>query len=72
MKTVYILLLPIIVLLVLIGLNYRQIISAWMIRAEKARLEKSAMDAVEEYSNPASLEENFQEGSRTMEFAALN
>jgi hypothetical protein len=62
MKTVYILLLPIIVLLVLIGLNYRQIISAWMIHAETSRLEKSAMDAPDEYSNPAPLEEKFQEG----------
>ena len=60
MKTVYILLLPIIVLLMLIGLNYRQIISAWMIHAETSRLEKSAMDAPKEYSNPASLEEKFQ------------
>jgi len=49
MKTIYILLLPIIVLLVLIGLNYRQIISAWMIHAETSRLEKSAMDAPEEF-----------------------
>ena len=62
MKTVYILLLPVVVLLVLIGLNYRQIISAWMSRAETSRLEKSAMDAPDEYSNPAPLEENFQEG----------
>ncbi len=60
MKTVYILLLPIIVLLVLIGLNYRQIFSAWMIRAETSRLEKSAMAASEEYSNPALLEDKFQ------------
>jgi hypothetical protein len=62
MKTVYILLLPILVLLVLIGLNYRQVISAWMVRAENSRLEKSAMDATEEYSNPAPLEDKFQEG----------
>ena len=60
MKTVYILLLPIIVLLVLIGLNYRQIISAWMIRSETNRLEKSAVNATDEYSNPAPLEDKFQ------------
>jgi len=60
MKTVYILLLPIIVLLLIIGLNYRQIISAWMIRSESNRLEKSAMDASKEYSNPAPLEDTFQ------------
>jgi hypothetical protein len=61
MKTVYILFLPIVVLLVLIGLNYRQIISAWMIRAETSRLEKTAMDTPDEYSNPAPLEDKFQE-----------
>ena len=61
MKTVYILLLPIIVLLVWLGLNYRQIISAWMIHAEISRLEKSAMDAPGAYSNPAPLEDKFQE-----------
>ncbi len=62
MKTVYILLLPIVVLLILIGLKYRQIISAWMIHAETRRLEKSALDAPDEYSSPAPLEDNFQEG----------
>ena len=60
MKTVYILLLPIVVLLVLIGLNYRQIISAWMIQVETNRLEKSAANTTEEYSNPAPLEDKFQ------------
>ena len=60
MKTVYILLLPIVVLLILIGLNYRQIISAWMIRAETSRLEKSAAKAAGEFLNPAPLEETFQ------------
>ena len=60
MKTVYILLLPIIVLLVLISLNYRQLISVWMIYAETSRLEKSTMDVAEDYSNPAPLEDKFQ------------
>ncbi len=59
MKTVYILLLPIVVLLLLIGLNYRQIISAWMIRVETSRLEKSAANAAEGYENPAPLEDKF-------------
>jgi len=67
MKTVYILFLPIIVLLVLIGLNYRQIISAWMIRVETSRLEKSALDASEEYSNPAPMGDEFQ-GELSPEF----
>ncbi len=60
MKPIYILLLPIVVLLLLIGLNYRQILSAWMIRAETNRLEKSATNVTEAYSNPAPLEDKFQ------------
>ena len=60
MKTVYILLLPIVVLLIWIGLNFRQIISAWMIQVETNRLEKSAANTTEEYSNPAPLEDKFQ------------
>jgi len=60
MKIVYILLLPIVVLLMLIGLNYRQIISAWMIRTEINRLENLAANATGEYSNPAPLEDKFQ------------
>lgn len=67
MKTVYILLLPIVVVLVLIGLNYRQILSAWMIRVETNRLEKSAANATEEYSNPGPLEDTFQ-GELSPEF----
>src|SRR5258706_3322455 len=62
MKTIYIVFLPIIVLLVWLGLNYRQIISARMIRAETSRLEKTATDAPEEYSNPTPVEDKFQEG----------
>jgi hypothetical protein len=60
MKTIYILPLPIVVLLILIGLNYRQIMSAWMIRSETNRLEKSVASATEEFSNPAPLEDTFQ------------
>lgn len=60
MKTVYIFLLPIIVLLTLIGLNYRQIIADWMIHTETSRLEKSALKALEDFSNPAPLEDQFQ------------
>lgn len=67
MKIVYILLLPIIVLLIWIGLNFRQIISAWMIQVETNRLEKSAANATEEYSNPAPLEDTFQ-GELSPEF----
>jgi len=60
MKTVYILLLPIVLLLVLIGLNYRQIVSAWLIRSETNRLEKSAKEAPEDYSNAAPMRDEFQ------------
>ena len=60
MKTIYILLLPIVVLLLLIGLNYRQILSAWMIRTETERLEKLATDVTTSYTNPAPLEDKFQ------------
>lgn len=57
MKTVYILLLPIVVALTLIGLNYRQIIADWMIHAETSRLAHSALQGV---SNPTALEDQFQ------------
>ena len=59
MKTVYILLLPILVLLVLIGLNYRQLYVAWTIRNESSRLEKIAAHAPEQYQNPEPLEDKF-------------
>jgi hypothetical protein len=61
MKTVYILLLPIVVLLVLIGLNYRHLYSAWAIRNESSRLAKIASSETEEYSNPEPLEDKFDE-----------
>jgi hypothetical protein len=59
MKTVYILLLPIVVLLVLIGLNYRQLYAAWAIRSESSRLEKIALNTTEIYQNPSPLEDKF-------------
>ena len=61
MKTVYILLLPIMVLLILIGLNYRQLYSAWAIHREYKQLEKNALTAVDEYQNPEPLEDLFGE-----------
>jgi hypothetical protein len=57
MKLIYLLIL---LLLAFLALNYRQIISSWMIRAEISRLEKSAMDAPDEYSNPAPMRDEFQ------------
>ena len=61
MKTVYILLLPIVVLLVLIGLNYRQLYSAWAIHKEYKQLERNALAAVDEHQNPQPLEDHFDE-----------
>lgn len=59
MKTIYILLLPIVVLLVWLGLNYRQLYAAWAIRSESSRLEKIAANTAEQYQNPEPLEDNF-------------
>ena len=61
MKTVYILLLPIVVLLILIGLNYRQLYSAWAIHKEYKQLERNALTAADEYQNPEPLEDHFGE-----------
>lgn len=60
MKIVYILFLPIVVLLALIGLNYRQIAAALMIRAETSRLETFAKNLLGDHTNPAPLEDTFQ------------
>ena len=59
MKTVYILLLPVVVLLILFGLNYRQLYSAWVVRQEFDRLEKIATSDTGEYNNPDSMEDQF-------------
>ena len=59
MKTIYILLLPIVAVLVWLGLNYRQLYSVLTIRSETSRLEKMASNALEEYGNPESLEDKF-------------
>lgn len=59
MKTVYILLLPIIVLLIWLGLNFRQLYAELAIRSETSRLEKTASNATGDYQNPAPLEDQF-------------
>lgn len=59
MKTIYILLLPIVVILVWLGLNLRQLYSVLTIRSETSRLEKMALNALEEYQNPQPLEDKF-------------
>ena len=61
MKTVYILLLPIVILLILLGLNFRQLYSVWAIHEESNRLERAALASTEEYQNPMLLEEKFDE-----------
>ncbi len=57
MKIIYLLIIPIIVLL---GLNYRQLYSAWAIWSETRRLENLANVAPDEFQNPAPLEDRFQ------------
>jgi hypothetical protein len=56
MKIMYLLIIPI---LVFVGLNYRQLYSAWAIRSETRRLEKLAEAEPEESQNPAPVEDRF-------------
>src|SRR5258706_1533455 len=56
MKLIYLLIL---ILLLFLGLNYRQLYAAWAIRSESSRLEEMALNATEEYQNPAPLEDKF-------------
>ena len=56
MKLIYLLLIP---LLAFIGLNYRQLYSAWAIHRESSRLEKIAVNSSDEHQNPEPLEDNF-------------
>jgi hypothetical protein len=56
MKIICLLLVPIIVFL---GLNYRQLYSAWAIRSEMKRLANLTAKTPVEHQNPAHLEDNF-------------
>ena len=57
MKFIYLLLIPIIVFL---GLNYRQLYSAWAIRSETRRLVNLAAEAPDEFQNPTAVEDRFE------------
>ena len=54
-------------LLLLIGLNYRQLYAAWLIKSETQRLLQLAADAPAEFQNPASSEDDF-DGQLSPEF----
>jgi hypothetical protein len=56
MKIIAFLLMPIVLF---VGLNYRQLYSAWAIRSEMQRLARVAANAPHEFQNPAPLKDNF-------------
>jgi len=64
MKIVILLLAPVILFL---GLNYRQLYSAWAIRNETKRLANLAANAPDEFQNPAPVEDQFA-GKLSSEF----
>jgi len=53
--------------ILLLGLNYRQLYSAWAVRSEIQRLEELVGSAPAEYRNPPSVEDRF-EGKLSSEF----
>ena len=57
-STLSVVLISIIVLLV-VGLNFRQLFAAWTIRQERERLIDQAINASAEFQNPAPVEDNF-------------
>jgi len=54
-------------LFLLLGLNYRQLYSAWAIRSETSRLVNFAGNAPDEFQNPAPVEDRF-EGKLSSDF----
>jgi hypothetical protein len=56
MKTLFAILIPAVIFL---GLNYRQIYTAWTIRRETQRLIRAAAEAPVEFRNPAPQEDHF-------------
>lgn len=64
MKIIYLLFVPITVFL---GLNYRQLYSAWAIKSETKRLVNVAANAPDEFQNPAPMEDWF-EGKLSSDF----
>lgn len=64
MKNVLLLLIPIIVF---VGLNYRQLYSAWAVKSETRRLANLAANTNVEFQNPGPVEENF-DGTLSKDF----
>lgn len=61
-KVYAMILIPILILSLLwLGLNYRQLYVVWAIRSEKRRLVKVAADAPDEFQNPPPVEDHFDE-----------
>ncbi|GJQ35074.1 MAG: hypothetical protein JETCAE01_10840 [Anaerolineaceae bacterium] len=57
-----------------VGLNFKQLYSAWTVRSETQRLAKLAGDAPDDFENPAPLTEDFEEGLPTefWDFTVIN
>ncbi len=58
-RNVKITILLLVLLFLLLGLNYRQLYSAWAIRSETRRLVNVAANAPEEFQNPEPMEDHF-------------
>lgn len=71
MKFIALVLMPIILFL---GLNYRQLCSAWAVRSETQRLTKLAEDMPPEFQNPAPLEDRLNNRLSTnfWDFSIIN
>lgn len=65
---------PLMLLLLFIGLNYQQLYSAWTIWSETQRLADQARLLAEDYQNPEPLEEHFENGlsPRFWKFSLIN
>ena len=64
MKIIIFILTP---LMLFLGLNYRQLYSAWVIKSEMKRLVNLAANASDEFQNPAPIEDSF-DGKRSSDF----
>ncbi len=49
-------------LILFLGLNYRQLVSAWIIHSETLRLARLAENALNEFPNPEPVEDRFEGG----------
>jgi hypothetical protein len=61
-------------LILFLGLNYRQLVSAWIIHSETLRLSRQAADASNEFQNPEPVEDRFEGGlsPQFWKFTAIN